>query len=393
MILTETPPVGLFDRGYTLLTGATGQIGTYLLRDILLAQKPLAVVVRASGKQSGQQRIDGIISKWESEIGRDLARPVCLEGDTTREYFGLSQRDRQWVRDHCSTLIHNAASVAFGKRNVAGSTWDTNVSSAKRVVELCQYANIDHLAYVSTAYVCGEHQGTYYEHELNLGQTFRNEYEHSKLAAEQIVREFNAAGACTIFRPSIVVGDYQTGQTASFQGFYRLVQFTNSIAGLADRFDDGTWRHNVRLTLTGNEKRNFVTVDWVSAVMTRIVYDTQWHGQTYHLTPRTATTTREIEDALQQYFRYHGVQFVGPILLDENDKSVEEKRFYEYLSEYNDYWQNDPVFDRSNTDKATELVEEGRVDVDCLYRMIDFAVDNGFGRQRRKKKRDAESKC
>jgi hypothetical protein len=71
---------------------------------------------------------------------------------------------------------------------------------------------------------------------------------------------------------------------------------------------------------------------------------------------------------------------------------LEERRFYEYLSEYNDYWQDDPNFDRRNSDQASELIEEGRVDVDCLYRLIDFAVDNRFGRQRRKKK-DAATKC
>lgn len=392
MIKQETNPAGLLDRDYTLLTGATGQIGSYLLRDIIDAGKPLAVVVRPGVDLGVEQRIDEILKRWEDHLGRDLDRPVCLEGDTTQEFFGLSQKDRHWVRANCKTMIHNAASVAFGKRNAAGSTWDNNVSSAKRVVELCRFAGIEHLAYVSTAYVCGEHQGTYYEHDLNLGQSFRNEYEHSKMAAEQIVREFKAADVSTIFRPSIVIGDYQTGQTASFQGFYRLVQFTNSISSLADRSPDGTWRHNVRLTLTGQEKRNFVTVDWVSAVMTKIVFDSEYHGQTYHLTPRKATTTREIEDALQQYFRYHGVQFVGPILLDESDKSVEERRFYEYLSEYNDYWQNDPEFDRQNTDQASNQIEEGRVDVDCLYRLIDFAVDNRFGRQRRKKKNVA-SKC
>jgi len=392
MIKPGTTPVGFLDRDYTLLTGATGQIGSYLLRDILAAEKPLAVVVRPNAEMSIQQRINEIVSKWEDHLGRDLPRPVCLAGDTTKEFFGLSQQDRHWVRANCNSLIHNAASVAFGKRNAVGATWDNNVSSAKRVVELCRYASIEHLAFVSTAYVCGQHQGTFYEHDLNLGQSFRNEYEHSKLAAEQIVREFNAADVCTIFRPSIVIGDYQTGQTASFQGFYRLVQFTNSISSLAPRHSDGSWRHNVRLTLTGNEKRNFVTVDWVSAVMTKIVFDSNCHGQTYHLTPQKATTTREIEDALQQYFRYHGVQFVGPISLNESDQSVEERRFFEYLSEYNDYWQNDPTFDRRNTDKASALVEEGRVDVDCLYRLIDFAVDNRFGRQRRKKK-DVASKC
>ena len=41
------------------------------------------------------------------------------------------------------------------------------------------------------------------------------------------------------------------------------------------------------LELTGDEERkNYVPVDWVSAVMSHIYTHPEHHGQTYHLTPR-----------------------------------------------------------------------------------------------------------
>ena len=44
--------------GYHLLTGATGLLGSYLLRDSLLAGRRMAVLVRPSKSESAVQRIE-----------------------------------------------------------------------------------------------------------------------------------------------------------------------------------------------------------------------------------------------------------------------------------------------------------------------------------------------
>ena len=49
---------------YLLLSGATGFLGRYLLRDLLMEGQRVAVIVRPSAKQTAQQRIDQILTEW-----------------------------------------------------------------------------------------------------------------------------------------------------------------------------------------------------------------------------------------------------------------------------------------------------------------------------------------
>jgi thioester reductase-like protein len=51
---------------YMLLTGATGLLGGYLLRDALRLDMPLAVVVRRTVAQSARRRIDAVLGLGRS---------------------------------------------------------------------------------------------------------------------------------------------------------------------------------------------------------------------------------------------------------------------------------------------------------------------------------------
>ena len=83
----------------------------------------------------------------------------------------------------------------------------------------------ERLNYVSTAYVAGDRTGVVYEHELNLGQGFKNHYESTKFQAEVWVRSAMDEMPTTIFRPAIVVGDSRTGETQKFDGPYYALRF------------------------------------------------------------------------------------------------------------------------------------------------------------------------
>ena len=74
-----------------LLTGATGMLGSYIMRDALLARIPLTVLARPTGMQNAAQRIEAILQYWESELGRYLPRPKVLEGNLHQSDLGLSE--------------------------------------------------------------------------------------------------------------------------------------------------------------------------------------------------------------------------------------------------------------------------------------------------------------
>ena len=48
--------------GYYLLTGATGLLGRYLMRNFLLRDVPLAVLVRSHRHASGSARVEAAVS-------------------------------------------------------------------------------------------------------------------------------------------------------------------------------------------------------------------------------------------------------------------------------------------------------------------------------------------
>jgi thioester reductase-like protein len=64
--------------------------------------------------------------------------------------------------------------------------------------------------------------GVIAEDELERGQSFRNVYEETKYHAERLVRRAGNSLPVTIYRPSSVVGDSQTGEIDRFEGPYYL---------------------------------------------------------------------------------------------------------------------------------------------------------------------------
>ena len=183
---------------YTLLTGATGLVGRYLVRDLLLNGHVLAVVVRPSRRQSPRERMEEILQHWERELGRQMPRPIVLSGDIAESGFGFSAEDTAWVKEHCDTIIHSAAILEFYGKDRAGEPWRTNLNGTQNMINLCRDLDIHDIHYVSTAYVAGYQDGRVMEDRLDVGQTFRNDYEESKFMAESLVRAIDFADHVTV---------------------------------------------------------------------------------------------------------------------------------------------------------------------------------------------------
>src|SRR5262249_21697862 len=96
-----------------LVTGATGLIGSYLLRDLTLAGHAPCVVVRPSRSESAVARVEQIMQFWDERCGRRLPRPRVLTGEVTTTGLGLTAEDRAWVARHCDRVLHNAAILDF----------------------------------------------------------------------------------------------------------------------------------------------------------------------------------------------------------------------------------------------------------------------------------------
>ncbi len=369
---------------YQFLTGATGLLGRYLIRDLLLAEVPLAVLVRPTRRATARERVEQIMAFWEEQLSRSLTRPIVLEGDICSENLGLDERSLAWVAQHCRGMIHNAASLTFHSTGPDSEPWRSNIQGVRNVLDLCERTGIKEFLHMSTAYVCGLRSGRVLETELDVGQERGNDYEMSKIDAEKMVHAAEFIEDLTICRPAIIVGDSQTGYTSTYHGFYAALQLAYTLAKSMEPNETGFVRSIARFELSGHESKNLVPVDWVSAATSHIVTHPELHGQTYHLTPRHPATVRLVRDILEQATRFYSAKFVGEDA-KVDDWSEVEQLFNDNIHVYNSYWRDDPVFDCTNTTNALPHLPCPHVDREMLLRMSQVAIDCNFGGGRDKR--------
>jgi len=367
---------------HILLTGATGLVGQYLLRDLLLREVPVAVLIRSSGKESASERLDRLLRFGEETAHRTLPRPTCLEGDITANNLGLRGEQADWAARHCTRVLHNAANLTFVGQDRAQDPWLSNKTGTDRVLDFCRRGTVREFHYVSTAYVCGNRTGPVLEEGPAEGDEFRNDYEASKFEAEQLVRNATFLDSATIYRPAVIVGDSVTGYTSSYHGLYSYLQFAWVLSQYATREADGRWHAPIRLNLTGDEPRNLVPVDWVAAVIAHLVQTPAHHGRTYHLTPPHPVTARELEGAIGTILRYYGPTFAGPNALASGEANALERTFYEWVSRYQPYWNREPIFDCTATLRTASHLPCPQIDTPMIGRLIDYAVLDRWGKRR-----------
>ena len=341
---------------YTLLTGATGFIGQYMLERLLLRDIPVVTIARGKENLSAKERIQEIVADLEKRVGRTLPPPVCFTGDLSADDLGLDDFALEWFAGNCGQVLHNAASIRFhceGDRTK--DPWLSNYTGTVNVAELCKQSSIDTFHHVSTAYVCGTRRDTVFEHELECGQDFASDYQQAKLEAEKYLRGVDFLKSRTFYRPAIVVGDSRNGYTSSPDfGLYHYIEFNWNLAKnlRAATGETGPIQLPFRLRMTGDERRNLVTVDWVADAIVHILTHPELHNETYHLTPDKPATSRDVVEAIVEYFDFEGVEFIGDAEVDVADQTDVERMFYDFASTFESYWDDEPIYDRTNTNRA-----------------------------------------
>jgi thioester reductase-like protein len=366
------------DREGILLTGATGLLGRYLLRDLLAARFPVTVLARDNVHGKAEEHIREIVEFGTDTLKRRLPKPTIITGDLRHVRLGLNVTDRAWVARHCRSVVHAAASLSF-RGTPEGEPWLTNTKGTARLLKLSSKLGIRDFHHISSAFVCGDLPGPILESTLCENQQFHDDYERSKNAAEELIRnQIEVRG--TIYRPSVIVGDSQTGFTSSYHGLYRFLELADR---LAEKRESSSKRAlPLRLAFTGDEPRDFVPVDWVAQAIARIVSEPKLHGKTYHLTASRPVLVRDIKSVAETELEIEGVRLIGnnPV----SNPSDLENAFWKGLREYWPYWCGDPVFNRRNLVTALPELPAPQMDRNLLARLVRFAVENRFGRSQRR---------
>ena len=222
------------------LTGATGFLGAYILRDILCYLEPLNKViihVRSSNSQDGMARIQRTCQAYGIWCESWKTRIICVTGDLQKPKLGLSSKDWDKVAAEADVVVHNGAQVhwVLPYEQLRAS----NVISTLDAMALCVVAKPKTFTFVSSTsvldtdyYVKMSEGGTPIPEDDSLEGSRKGlvtGYGQSKWVGEYLVREAGNRGlAGTIVRPGYVTGDSKTGgrdSETSLPILHRTVHF------------------------------------------------------------------------------------------------------------------------------------------------------------------------
>ena len=266
-------------RSTALLTGYPGFIGKRLVARLLEEDDGLAIVALVEPRLEEAARAAAVEHGDRLEI---------VAGDITDRRLGLSEDDYERLGAEASRVFHLAA--VYDLAVPVELAQRVNVEGTGNVLDFClAAAKLEHLAYVSTAYVAGLRTGVVYEHELVMGQDFKNHYESTKFQAEVWVRQLLDRIPTTILRPAIVVGDSSTGETQKFDGPYYMLRAISRAHRLGRPLPQFA---------RGESPFNVVPVDFVVDAIAASSRDPAAVGQTLHLVDPEPLSSRDLLNTL-----------------------------------------------------------------------------------------------
>jgi thioester reductase-like protein len=320
-------------------TGFPGFIGTRLVRALIESDPKETVVALVEARMADRAR-----EAAAALPGGD--RVEVLVGDIAVRRLGLGNDDWERLRAETTVAYHLAAIYNLAVPLEVAQR--VNVDGTGNVLELCAGCEkLKRLNYVSTAYVAGDRTGVVYEHELSLGQGFKNHYESTKFQAELWVQQELDNVPTTVYRPAIVVGDSRTGETQKFDGpYYMLRTIAKAVetGGPIAQFGRSGAPFNV------------VPVDFIVAALQAAARDPAAVGQTLHLVDPEPVTAADVGRILALEYAGKEPTFRIPPSLIEN--SLRFKRVRDQFSgapRESIRYLNHPV--RFDTRRAGDLLE------------------------------------
>ncbi|MER7110052.1 non-ribosomal peptide synthetase [Streptomyces sp. NPDC000229] len=276
------------DPRHVLLTGATGFLGAFLLRDLL--ERSGAVVhclVRAQEPAAAEKRIRATLERYGLWDESRAHRVVAVPGDLALPRLGLGRDRFDELAGTVDVVFHSGAEVnlAYGYErlkaaNVDGTAEILRLAAAHRTVP------VHHVSTVGVFPPAGPPSGRVLpDHPLGDVTRLRNGYAESKWVAETLVAQARERGLpVTVYRPTRIAGSTGTGVCQTSDFLWLLVKGCVQ-AGLAP----GDYVSDFDL----------VPVDHVSGAIVALASDASAARGTFHVSSERLRLFTEIVDGLR----------------------------------------------------------------------------------------------
>lgn len=289
-------------RDKVFITGFPGFIASRLVESLARSEIQLYLLVQPQLVETAMSEVEEIADFTKTP----LESFVIVEGDITLANLGISVADLEILRYEITDVYHLAA--AYDLAIDKDLAFDVNLQGTKNINDfVCSLKGLRRYNYVSTCYVAGKREGKILETDLEHKAGFRNYYEETKYLAEIEVEKLKTRVPLTIFRPSVVVGDSETGETTKYDGIYHLINYLCKAPAFLRVLNVGN--RNVRL--------NLVPVDFVVNAMTALARHKRAAGKTIALADPKPLTTAELFDVIAKDMAGRGSEFNPPARLTE----------------------------------------------------------------------------
>lgn len=271
-------------------TGYPGFIASSLIRQMIRESYEIdhiTLLVHPSLVLKAKKEVEALSIKE----GISADKFSILAGDITRQNLNLQDSETEMLKTSVTHVFHLAAIYDLAvPKDIAYSVNVTGTDHVNQWVR--QLSSLERYVYFSTAYVSGTREGVILESELEMNQSFKNHYEHTKYEAEVLVRALMDEVPTTIIRPGVVKGHSITGETTKFDGPYFVLNF----------FDRLRFLPFIPYLGDGSAKVNFVPVDYIFDATLYLSHHEIGAGKTYHLTDPNPSTAREVYKMLMENF-------------------------------------------------------------------------------------------
>lgn len=353
-----------------LLTGGTGFLGEYLLAELLERGHSVWALYRGESRKLDTIRFLSRLGLPRTAVSLRWFKGSILDADGQwdnwrQEHEGLEDVD---------TLLHNAASTRL-HMDATGEPLRTNVGSAKALRRLVARKPM-RVHIISTAYTAGLVQSRILMEVSHPRGDFVNVYEESKWEAEQLW-----AGRATLLRPSIIVGHSETGRCTSFSGWYILFQAAHLLDRLASGSPDSNSRSDLQIDLPADPKAamNIIPVDYVARATIRIIENPANQNRIFHLTHPNPPSHEHTLDYACRRFNLGGLRFTGAGASFAPPRNRIERMVRRQMQTILFHFSNNPIFDRTNTDRALPNLAVPAITDDFMDKLIDHAIERDWG--------------
>lgn len=382
----------IHNKPVTVLTGATGFLGSHLMAAMLKEGYKVIVMGRSNKEGTLKERIIRLL-KW---FGIDDLPEGFIEIDFLKPLLGLSDPEYRKLCSETEQIIHCASDTSFSekKREIVIKS---NVESIDGILRFAADSKAGFFHYISTVYVAGAKVSVCRE-SLPSSSEFVNVYEESKAMAENIIARYCNANSIpfSIIRPSVVYGDSKTGRSLKFNALYFPIQsakyikdiYLNDIKTNDGRKSseqgiyldsDGFLFLPLKIYLPERGSLNIIPVDYFTEASMKI-FERSSPGGIYHLTNNSKIYLDEISVYNEKLMKVRGIEIIYGESPDNIPRNPAEELFDRFIEPYRFYLSDRRYFERTNTDKITDNLQPPGFSYEIFRNCMDYAMSVNWGK-------------